>query len=95
LGEMSSSRPNPDDTKSLDVLLNEIAGLEAKWRAKVSTAYEAVREVEAAGGVVMPLFERAMLLRELAREQFDYIDRIVRRYVRTLKARMTKGGNHV
>ena len=86
-GKLPEQDAPPAKHKSFDSLMDEIAKLSAKLRARISMATDAVAEMEREFGVCVPLFERAYDLRHYLGETYDYMNQRLNRYKNVVKKR--------
>lgn len=86
-GEIQHEARRPENRRSLDAVLDDIAKLGSKWRSLVTMALEAIQQAEGAGGVHLELFEKTYLTRHLIGEQYEFVDQKVKRYLNLLKKR--------
>lgn len=93
-GKMPVYEPRKNDAprKSLDGLLTEIADKGARWRAMVTQALEMVQMEEAQAGVHEAIFSKVFVLRQVLKDQLDYVNNRVDRYMRQIRNRLKNGG---
>ncbi len=93
-GKMPVYEPQKRDgpRKSLDGLLTEIADKGARWRAMVTQALEMVQQEEAQAGVHEAIFSKVFVLRQVLKDQLDYVNNRVDRYMRLIRNRLKNGG---